>query len=119
MNTVMASPIDLFIRSQDDRVRPLLQATREFLHDTAPGLTEAMKWRVPTFMQERNRFYLNPQADHVVLGFIDGAKMEEFHGVFDAVKDEVAHVRIHRAEDLQRPGLREAVRAAAGFRPER
>lgn len=115
----MAGSIDLYISSQDDHVRPLLQATRQFLHETAPGLTEAMKWRVPTFMQDRNRFYLNPQADHVILGFTDGAKMEEYRQVFDAVKDEVAHVRIRSAEDLQRPGLREAVRAAAGFRPER
>ena len=115
----MGDPVELFIRSQDDRVRPLLQAARAFLHETAPGLTEAMKWRVPTFMQDRNRFYLNPQGDHVILGFTDGAKMEEYREVFDQVKDEVAHVRIRTAEDLRRPGLREAVRAAAGFRPER
>ena len=115
----MADPVELFIRSQDDHVRPLLQAARSFLHETAPGLTEAMKWRVPTFMQDRNRFYLTPQTDHIILGFTDGAKMEEHHAVFDAVKHEVAHVRIRTAEDLQRPGLREAVRAAAGFRPER
>lgn len=112
----MPGPVDLFISSQPDRVRPLLQATRTFLHETAPGLTEAMKWRVPTFMQERNRFYLNPESDHVILGFTDGAKMEEFRQVFDQVKQEVAHVRIRTVEDLQRPGLREAVRVAAGFR---
>ena len=115
----MGGEIDLYISSQEDRVRPLLQAVREFLHETAPGLTEAMKWRVPTFMQEKNRFYLNPESDHVILGFTDGAKMEEFRQVFDAVKQEVAHVRIRSVEDLQRPGLREAVRAAAGFRPQR
>jgi hypothetical protein len=111
-----AGPIDAFIESQPEPVRPLLQATREFLHDSAPGLMEAIKWRVPTFMQDKNRFYLNPEGDHIVLGFTDGAKMEEHRQVFDAVKQEVAHVRIRSVEDLQRPGLREAVRAAAGLR---
>lgn len=109
-------PVDEFIATQPERVRPLLQAAREFLHDSAPGLTEAVKWRMPTFMQDKNRFYLNPEPDHVILGFTDGAKMEEYRQVFDAVKQEVAHVRIRSVEDLQRPGLREAVRAAAGYR---
>lgn len=113
--TGMPNDVDAYI-NQAGELRDLLQATREFLHDSAPGLTEAIKWRVPTFMQEKNRFYLNPEADHVVLGFTDGAKMEEFLQVFDAVKQEVAHVRIRSVEDLQRPGLREAVRAAAGYR---
>ncbi len=112
----MPGPVDVYIESQPDPVRPLLQATREFLHDSAPGLTEAMKWRVPTFMQDKNRFYLNPETDHVILGFTDGAKMEAHRQVFDAVKQEVAHVRIRSVDDLKRPGLREAVRAAAGFR---
>ncbi|MFA5944272.1 MAG: DUF1801 domain-containing protein [Candidatus Thermoplasmatota archaeon] len=112
----MPGSIDHYINSQADHVRPLLQATRKFLHDSAPGLTEAMKWRMPTFMQDKNRFFLNPEADHVILGFTDGAKMEDHHAVFDAVKVEVAHVRIRTVEDLRRPGLREAVRAAAGFR---
>lgn len=116
---VADAPVDAFIAQQPERIRRLLQATREFLHDAAPGLAEAIKWRVPTFMQGRNRFYLNPEKDHVVLGFVDGAKMLEFHGVFDAVKAEVAHVRIRSVDDLQRPGLRDAVRAAAGFRPTR
>jgi hypothetical protein len=111
-----AGPVDAFIESQPAPVRPLLQATREFLHDSAPGLTEAIKWRMPTFMQEKNRFYLNPEPDHVILGFTDGAKMDEHRGVFDQVKEEVALVHIWTVDDLKRPGLREAVRAAAGFR---
>ena len=110
------APVDQYIDSQPDNLRPLLQATREFLHESAPGLAEAIKWRVPTFMQDKNRFYLNPEADHIILGFTDGAKMEEFREVFDSVKQEVAHVRIRTVDDLKRPGLREAVRAAAGFR---
>ncbi len=116
MTPAAADHVDHFIRAQDEAVRPLLQATREFLHEAAPGLTEAMKWRVPTFMQDRNRFFLDPEDDHVILGFTDGAKMPEFQDVFDAVKAEAAHVHIWTREDLDRPGLREAVRAAAGFR---
>jgi len=111
----MRGPVDGFIAAQPDRLAGLLQATRAFLHDSVPGLTEALKWRMPTFMQGRNLFYLNPQGDHVVLGFSAGASLKEHAHVFDHLGTEVAHVRVRSVADLARPGLREAVRAAAGF----
>jgi hypothetical protein len=115
----MRKDVDGYIDAQDEELQPLLEATRRYLHETAPGLTEAMKWRRPAFMQDRNRFYLNVESDHVILGFTDGARMAEHHDVFDEVETEAARVVIRSPEDLERPGLRDAVRAAAGFRPER
>lgn len=112
----MRRDVDGYIDAHDEELQSLLEATRRYLHETAPGLSEAMKWRRPTFMQERNRFYLNAEADHVILGFTDGAKMEEHREVFDQLQDESALVRIRSVDDLERPGLREAIRAAAGFR---
>jgi hypothetical protein len=112
------TPVEAFISSQSEPVRSLLWLCRDYLHRTAPGVSEAIKWGVPTFMMERNLFYLNPKGDHVVLGFVAGAQMVEFRGVFDHVAAEVAHVQVRAAADLERPGLREAVRAAAGFASE-
>lgn len=107
--------VEGFIASQPEPARGLLWLCRDYLHKTAPGVSEAIKWGIPTFMMERNVFYLNPKGDHVVLGFVAGAQMAGFRGVFDHVAAEVAHVQVRRAADLERPGLREAVRAAAGF----
>jgi hypothetical protein len=109
------SAVEGFITAQPEPARSLLWLCRDYLHRNAPGVSEALKWGVPTFMLERNVFYLNPKADHVVLGFAAGAQMREFHGVFDRVLAEVAHVDVRGADDLERPGLRDAVRAAAGF----
>ncbi len=111
--------IDAFIAAQPEPARSLLLACRDHLHGTAPGLREALKWGVPTFMLARNLFYLNPKGDHVVLGFVNGAHMVEFHGVFDKIQAEVAHVLVRTPADLQRRGLQEAIRAAAGFPVER
>lgn len=107
--------VEGFISAQPEPARSLLWLCRDYLHRNAPGVSEALKWGVPTFMMERNLFYLNPKGDHVVLGFVSGAQMAEFRGVFDHVAAEVAHVRVRAAADLERAGLREAVRAAAGF----
>ena len=107
--------VEAFIAAQPEPARSLLWLCRDYLHRTAPGVSEALKWGVPTFMMARNLFYLTPKGDHVVLGFVAGAQMVEFRGVFDHVAAEVAHVRVRTAADLDRPGLREAVRTAAGF----
>ena len=107
--------VEAFIAAQGEPARSLLWLCRDFLHRAAPGVTEAIKWGMPSFMMERNLFYLNPKGDHVVLGFVAGAKMVESRGVFDHVAAEVAHVYVRSGADLERPGLREAVRAAAGF----
>lgn len=111
--------VEGFIASQPEPARSLLWLCRDYLHRNAPGVSEALKWGIPTFMLERNVFYLNPKEDHVVLGFVRGAQMPEFRGVFDHVAQEVAHVLVRAAADLERPGLREAVRVAAGFSVER
>lgn len=108
-------PIDSYLAGQPEPVRRLLEACRDHLHHHAPGLQEALKWGVPTFMLGRNVFYLNPKADHVILGFVAGAHMTEFRGVFDHIAAEVAHVVVRTPADLQRPGLREAIRAAVGL----
>lgn len=113
------TPVEAFTALQKEPVRSLLWLCRDYLHRNAPGVSEAIKWGVPAFMMERNLFYLNPKGDHVVLGFVSGAQMVEFRGVFDHVATEVAHVLVRKAADLERPGLREAVRAAAGFAQER
>lgn len=113
------SVVEAFIAAQPEPTRSTLWLCRDYLHRTAPGLSESIKWGVPTFMLERNRFYLNPRDDHVVLGFVSGAQMIEFHGVFDHVATEVAHVLVRTSRDLERPGLRDAVRAAAGYSSDR
>lgn len=109
------SMVEGFITAQPEPVRSLLWLCRDYLHRNAPGVSEALKWGVPTFMLERNVFFLEPKDDHVVLGFAAGAQMAAFRGVFDRVLAEVAHVDVRGPEDLERLGLRDAVRAAAGF----
>lgn len=111
--------VETFIAARTEPSRSLLWLCRDYVHRNAPGVSEAIKWGVPTFMLGRNLFYLNPKGDHVVLGFVAGAQMVEFRGVFDHVAAEVAHVFVRAAADLERPGLRDAVRAAAGFAAER
>ncbi len=109
--------VEGYIAAQPEPARSLLWLCRDYVHRNAPGVSEAMKWGIPTFMLGRNLFSLNPKGDHVVLGFMAGAKLADFRGVFDHVGAEVAHVKVRGAADLERPGLRDAVRAAAGFAP--
>jgi hypothetical protein len=94
--------------------RAMAEAARAFLHRELAGLEETVKWGVPVLMRSgRNLFYLNPRPYGADLGFNRGAELPEFAGVFDQVLKQVALVRVRGEVDLRRPGLREAVAAAA------
>lgn len=91
----------------------LLEAARAFVRRQAPTLRETMRHGVPFFVARRPALYLNPSRDGLWIGFPEGAAMVEFHGVFDEVLKVVAKVHVRTPRDLRRPGLDEAVRAAA------
>ena len=93
--------------------RTLADHCRRFIRRHAPNLQETVKYGVPFFVGKRPAIYLNPQKDAVWMGFAEGASMAEFRGVFDEVLKVVAKVRVAHVRDLQRPGLADAVRAAA------
>jgi hypothetical protein len=90
-----------------------MQAARKFIRTHGPGLRETVKYGVPFFVGRRPAIYLNPSGKAVWMGFAEGAQMIEFHPVFDEVLKTVAKVRIESAKDLRKPGLAEAVTAAA------
>jgi hypothetical protein len=96
-------------------VAHLEAAVRRFLRAHAPQLQETVKWGLPFFVGSghRNAVYIDARHDKVILGFNDGAEMVEFHGLFDRVLKQVAQVDVRRPEDLERPGLADALRAAA------
>jgi uncharacterized protein YdhG (YjbR/CyaY superfamily) len=42
--------VDAWFESYQNPLKPLVQAVREVILDTDPRMTEAVKWKAPTFM---------------------------------------------------------------------
>ncbi len=64
------SAIDDYIAEQDPAVRPLLEEVRRCVRAAAPGASERISWRMPTFWQGENLVHFAAFKKH--LGFFPG-----------------------------------------------
>jgi hypothetical protein len=105
--------IDEFIVDSDPAVRPLLAATREYILDLHPMMSEKMRYKIPFFDYLGWLFYLNTRKDHIELGFINGAELADEEGVLTATdRKMIRHYRIHSLKDLRNPALRNLIQQA-------
>ena len=59
------STIDEYIATQLKEVQPLLQKVRETIQKAAPGATEKISWRMPTFWQGENLIHFAAFKKHI------------------------------------------------------
>jgi uncharacterized protein YdhG (YjbR/CyaY superfamily) len=57
--------IDEYIATSREEVRPLLQKIRQTVHNAAPQATEAIKYGMPTFVQDGNLVYFAAYKNHI------------------------------------------------------
>lgn len=73
------SSIDDYIAAQSADVQPLLQSIRETIRANAPGATEKISWRMPTFWQGGNLIHFAAFKKHIGL-YPGGEANTEFAG---------------------------------------
>jgi uncharacterized protein YdhG (YjbR/CyaY superfamily) len=57
--------IDEYIRDQPEELRELLNKVRATIHAAAPGATEKIAWRMPTFWQGKNLIHFAAFKNHL------------------------------------------------------
>ena len=105
--------VERFVKNAEPGLQPTLREARRCIREWAPGLAEAYQWGTPVYRGTRAVMYLAIQKGQVVLGFCHANEMPEFAGWFDERLSIVGKVRLAGPEAMERPGLREAVEAAA------
>lgn len=67
MQTESAAPedIDAYIAAQSAAVRPILRRIRRTIAQAAPGATEAVKYRLPTFVLHGNLVHFGAFKKHI------------------------------------------------------
>lgn len=74
---IKLNSIDEYIAAQPESVRPLLQSIRETIRMAAPGATEKISWRMPTFWQGENLIHFAVFKNHIGL-YPGGEATSEF-----------------------------------------
>jgi hypothetical protein len=81
---------------------------RELILESADGLEERFKWKVPFYYYFGPLCYLNAEKRGVVLGFYRGAEMEDSLNLFRASElKQVRHIFIAREEYIREQEIRE------------
>ena len=100
-------------------VRPLVRAARELVVSVWPDAVERIIGNDRTFRygtgprMSDEVIYIAGFTSHANLGFYYGAQLPDPHRLLEGTGKRLRHVKLRSPGDLDRPGLRELVQAAA------
>jgi hypothetical protein len=106
--------VDAWFTAYDNPQKPLVLAVRDTVLRADPRVTEAIKWRAPTFMFKGNIASFYPKArQHVSLMFHLGASLPDPAGLLEGEGDTSRVAKFQDADDLaaKADALQELVRA--------
>ena len=101
--------VDDWFASYENPQKELVQAVREAILDADPRVTEAIKWKAPTFMFKGNIASFYPKTKtHASLMFHTGASLPDPSGLLAGEGDTSRVARFDSLEDLEakKPALR-------------
>lgn len=90
-----------------------LEALRQLVHNTVPGVTEEFKWSRPVFRANKDFAYLKTAKAYVTLGFFQFDKLNDPKGLLEGTGKDMRHIKIINVQDVDRELLREWFRAAS------
>ena len=106
--------VDLYIdQLSDAHLRTILEQLRAIILETLPNVEESIKWNIPFYTYHGMLCYLNPQKDHIALGFAKGAQLSNAQGILSGTGSQVRHIRIGDIHDIPTEGIIEVLMEAA------
>ncbi len=106
--------MDAWFETYDNPQKVLVQAVREVILDVDDRMSEAIKWKAPTFMFRGNLASFYPRSTkHVALMFHTGATLPDPTGLLEGEGDTSRVARFTDTDDLaaKADALRDLVRA--------
>jgi hypothetical protein len=106
--------VDAWFESYENPQKDLVQAVRDVILDADARVTEAIKWKAPTFVYRGNIASFYPKTkSHASLMFHTGASLPDPHGLLAGEGDTSRVARFESLADLaeKSPALRELIAA--------
>ncbi len=106
---------DAYIAHHSGPIGSLLQELRAFIHEELPGVTEAMGYGVPVFLNAHGVavLYLLGTKDHVNFGFLRYDVLSDPEGVLIGSGKPSKHVEIEPGQEIDKNMLRRFVAQCA------
>lgn len=110
--------IDRVIAHYPDWRGETMAEIRRIIRETVPDVTEELKWRgAPTWSHNGILCICNAFKDTVKVTFINGAKLGDVDGVFNAELSgaQWRAIKIFRGDTVNARGLKQLLRAAVAY----
>ena len=109
-----AQKIEAQLEGKDPALRAVADGLRALVHALVPDVAETFNaWRMPTFENQGPMGYFTVGKSHVTFGLHRATALPDPHGLLEGTGKSLRHVKLRRLDDLERPGLRELIEAAA------
>lgn len=96
-----------------EKHKEILEALRQLLHHSVPGVTEEFKWGRPVFRSAKDFAYLKTAKAYVTLGFFQFDKLDDKKGLLEGTGKDMRHIKIKKVQEIDRELLSEWFKAAA------
>lgn len=108
--------VELFIAEiADEQIQVTTQVAHDFILDLLPHAQASIKYDIPFYSIHKNICYLNPQKDHLVLGFYAGVHLSNAQGILQGDGKQVRHIYLYTPEDVLREAVAEVLLEAATY----
>lgn len=107
--------VGAFLATVKPPQREIVKALRQMILETAPELTETVKWGMPAYTLRGNVVYIAPYSAHVNLGFYRGAELADSKGLLEGTGKGSRHVKVHSPEEARSNALKNLVRKAVAL----
>lgn len=98
--------IDDWLDAQPTQIREVSKRLRRSIANSAPRLSESMKWGNACWSDDRLPLvFLHVEDDHVQLGFFAGAMLDDPEKLLHGNAKYVRHIRIETEADLDEPEI--------------
>ena len=106
---------DEYFAGQAGTVRETLIALRRLVKAALPRATEGFKWGAPVYFDPDGYplCYLFAVGDHVNLGFLSGAQLDDPKRLLEGSGKQGRHVKIFEPGEIRKTAFRDLLRDAA------
>jgi hypothetical protein len=103
-----------YVKDDNPALQEVVRGLRSLVKATVPRTKITVNsWGIPTFESKDPFCFYMVGKHHVTFGFHCGTSLDDPERLLEGTGKNLRHVKLRAAEDLEKKGLKELVRAAA------
>ncbi len=96
-----------YIEDAPEDQKKIMETIRKIIHESVNGCEENYKWSRPVFSKGHDFAYLQKTKNHITLGFMNYAKIDDRDNQLEGTGKDMRHIKVKGITDIQPKKLKE------------